>query len=211
MTATPEFALAWISIEHADDFITRHHRHHPPPRGALFAVGLARRGDVIAVAIIGRPVPPAPDDGVTAEVTRTSTNGCAQVIVALYRVVWRAARLRGYRRLITHTDELQIRRGLAAVGLHPVAKLPPRARSHTPRRARADRGVDGVCRIRWEMPSAQSRTASRGEAATSARTAVDRPSGQRGQRRGRAAGPEPIRDPHRHAPFGDPAVLTVCA
>lgn len=204
MTASPEFALAWwISIDHADDFITRHHRHHPPPRGALFAVGLARHGDVIAVAIIGRPVPPAPDDGVTAEVTRTATDGSADVIVALYRVVWRVARLRGYQRLITHTDELQIRRGLAAFGLHPVAKLPPRARSHTPRRARTDRGVDGVCRIRWETASAQSRTASSGdEASTSARTAsVDRPSGQ----------PQTLHDPHRQTPSGDSTMRTVCA
>jgi hypothetical protein len=120
------------------------------PRGALFGVVISRRQGTVAVAIVGRPVPPARDDGRTLEVTRTRSNGTVPAEVAIYRAVWQLIRLRGYQRLITHTEMGAIRRGLAALGVMPVAALPPRAASYVPVRLRTGRGVDGACRVRWE-------------------------------------------------------------
>ncbi len=148
--------LESITVECASEFITNHYRHHAPPAGALFALGITHDdGQPLGVAIAGRPVPPAWDDGATVEITRTrgSIDGSSQIEVALYRAAWRVARAGGYRRLITHSPAGDITLGLREIGLRPVAALPPRARSHTPWRARTDRGVDGVRRIRWEASS----------------------------------------------------------
>ena len=120
------------------------------PEGALFAVVMSEGARTTAVAIVGRPVPPAHDDGFTLEVTRTRTNGSATAEVSLYRAVWQLVRLRGYSRLITHTDMAPIRRCLGALGLTPVAAVPPRSGAHVPARLRVGRGVDGACRVRWE-------------------------------------------------------------
>ena len=37
-------------------FITQYHRHHKPPRGAKFAVGLIDEDRLVGVATAGRPV-----------------------------------------------------------------------------------------------------------------------------------------------------------
>jgi hypothetical protein len=123
----------------------------PPPRGALFAAVISSRIGTRAAAIVGRPVPPARDDGFTLEITRIRTDGAISVEVAIYRAVWQLIRLRGYRRLITHTEMGVIRRGLVTLGLTPAAAVPPRAGAHVPPRLRVGRGVDGACRVRWEM------------------------------------------------------------
>lgn len=138
-----------ITIITAEQFLTMHHRSHPAPRGALFALGITTNDRLVAVAIVGRPVPPAVDDALTAEVTRTGMDS-PQAEVALYRAAWSLLRSQGYRRLITHTQVDQVQRGLRPLGLRPASTLPPRARSYTPHRDRADRGVDGTRRIRWE-------------------------------------------------------------
>jgi hypothetical protein len=122
-----------------------------PPRGALFAAVISSRTGTTAVAIVGRPVPPARDDGFTLEITRIRTGGSVSAEVAIYRAVWQLILLRGYRRLITHTEMGAIRRGLTALGLTPVAAVPPRAGAHVPPRLRVGRGVDGACRVRWEL------------------------------------------------------------
>jgi len=142
-----------IPIPRAITFITRHHRHHPPPAGAQLAVGIVHGTRLVGVAILGRPVPPAMHDGATVEITRTGTgyaDRSTEVEVALYRAAWSVARVYGYHRLITHTHTGAITRGLSAAGLRPVATLPPRAASHTPIGTAHGRGVDGVCRTRWE-------------------------------------------------------------
>lgn len=120
------------------------------PRGGVFAVVLTDPRGQDWVAMVGRPVRPARDDGLTLEVTRTRADGGVAAEVALYRVVWQLIRLRGYRRLITHTDMGAIRRGLAGLGLVPVAAVPPRAGDCVASRLRLGRGVDGACRVRWE-------------------------------------------------------------
>jgi hypothetical protein len=84
-------------------FVRAHHRHHRAPVSALFQVGAALDGEVVGVAIVGRPMARLACDGYTAEVVRVCTTGERNVCSFLYGASWRAARALGYRRLITYT------------------------------------------------------------------------------------------------------------
>ena len=94
-----------ISIRDACVLVKRHHRHHKPPQGALFAIGasLADAESPCAAVIVGRPVARMNDDGWTCEVVRLVSDGTRNACSMLYRAAWRAARAMGYRRLITYT------------------------------------------------------------------------------------------------------------
>jgi len=92
-----------ISYKEACDFIREHHRHHLPPQGWKFGIGVNDGEMVVGVVTVGRPVAAARDDGYTAEVTRCCTNGCKNASSMLYAAAWRAARAMGYKKLITYT------------------------------------------------------------------------------------------------------------
>ena len=44
-----------ITIRAALAWIDRHHSHHGPPAGGTVAVGVARDGELVCVALAGRP------------------------------------------------------------------------------------------------------------------------------------------------------------
>ena len=95
--------LVPIRYRDAKAFIAKHHRHHVPPQGWLFGIGLSNGSELIGVATVGRPVSRHRDDGLTAEVTRCCTDGTRNACSKLYGACWRAVRAMGYRRLITYT------------------------------------------------------------------------------------------------------------
>lgn len=96
-------SIAPMTITAAKQFVSDNHRHHKPPVGALFAIGLSNDGALCGVAIVGRPVARMLQDGVTAEVIRLCTDGTRNACSMLYGAAWRAARALGYSRLITYT------------------------------------------------------------------------------------------------------------
>ena len=96
-------SLIPITLREASAFVARLHRHHKPPQGGIFAIGVAAGDTVRGVAIVGRPVARNAADGWTAEVTRLCTDGTRNAPSMLYRAAWRASRSMGYRRLITYT------------------------------------------------------------------------------------------------------------
>ncbi|WP_245820139.1 XF1762 family protein [Amycolatopsis azurea] len=140
-----------ITFRQACDFIAAHHRHHRPPRGMKFAVGVAQETELVGVAIVGRPVARHLDDGVSVEVTRTCTTGARNANSKLYGVSWRVARTLGFQRLITYTQDGESGASLRAAGFRPVADLRPRPGWSTVSRPRESRGVDGIRRTRWEI------------------------------------------------------------
>lgn len=144
-----------VTFREACDFVAAHHRHHRPPRGMKFAVGVRNGQGLVGVAIVGRPVARHLDDGHTVEVTRTCTDGTRNANSALYGAAWRAARAMGYRRLVTYTQDGETGASLRAAGLRPAAELAPRSGWHTPTRPRRSHGVDGVARVRWEICAAE--------------------------------------------------------
>jgi hypothetical protein len=96
--------IAPCTFPEACTFVGLHHRHHRPPVGHKFSLAVAAEdGEVHGVAIAGRPVARALDDGWTLEVTRVATDGTRNANSALYGACRRAAWALGYRRLVTYT------------------------------------------------------------------------------------------------------------
>jgi L-amino acid N-acyltransferase YncA len=116
-----------MTIGEAREYIRKHHRHHEPPVGALFAVGVATDGEVVGVATVGRPVARGNQDDFTAEVTRCCTDGTKNACSMLYGAAWRAARALGYRRLITYTHKDESGASLRAAGWRIVGQVKARS------------------------------------------------------------------------------------
>ena len=134
-----------LNLRDANRFIAAHHRHHGPVHGHKFSIGLLRNDALIGVAIVGRPVARAIDDGLTGEVTRLCTNGAENACSRLYSACWRAAKAMGYRRIITYILASESGTSLKASGW----KLISHTRGDTwnrPNRRRADKHP--VCKKR---------------------------------------------------------------
>lgn len=97
-------------------FIAEHHRHHRKPVGSLFQIAAAVDGEIVAVAVVGRPVSRILQDGFTAEVTRLCSDGTPNSCSMLYSACWRAAKALGYRRLITYILSTEPGTSLKAAG-----------------------------------------------------------------------------------------------
>jgi hypothetical protein len=97
LTITP------ITFKAANEFVKSHHRHPKPVVGMKFAVAVEHDGQIVGVAITGRPVARKLDNGTTLEVNRCCTDGTPNACSALYGAAWRVAKSMGYQRLITYT------------------------------------------------------------------------------------------------------------
>ena len=144
-----------VSFRQACAFIAEHHRHHKPPRGMKFCLGLADdTGTLVGVATVGRPVARAYDDGLTLEVNRTATDGTRNANSMLYGAAWRAAKAMGYHRLITYTQAGETGASLRAAGWTVVAQRAARGSwaEHSVKLAhlRDTDGSGGEQRTLWE-------------------------------------------------------------
>lgn len=139
-----------VSFADACAFVAEHHRHHEPPVGHKFSMGVALASVLVGVAIVGRPVARGYDDGRTLEVTRVATDGTPHAGSMLYATAWRAAKALGYRRLVTYTQRGESGASLRAAGWTVIAERPPRPGWNVPSRPREPRGTDGVQRYLWE-------------------------------------------------------------
>ncbi|MGL5912090.1 MAG: XF1762 family protein [Phycicoccus sp.] len=145
LTVTP------LTLREARAFVAKHHRHHLPPRGHMFSIAVADvDAKIRGVAIIGRPIARALQDGFTAEVTRTATDGTSNANSALYGAAWRAVKAMGYRRLITYTQAGESGASLCGAGWRIVAHRPARAGWDMPGRPRVDTHSVGIVRTLWE-------------------------------------------------------------
>lgn len=144
-----------LTFRAAAEFVREHHRHNAPPTGHKFSIGVIDDiGTLRGVAMVGRPIARAFDDGLTVEVNRTCTDGYPNANSALYGAAWRAARAMGYRRMVTYTQADETGASLRAAGAIHVKDLPPRkgwADSSVALRALRDPiGTGGVARTLWE-------------------------------------------------------------
>lgn len=141
-----------VTFSDACAFVQMWHRHHQPPVGHKFSVGVATDDNTLrGVAIVGRPVARHLDDWLTLEVARTATDGTKNANSALYGTAWRAAKALGYRRLITYTQAGESGASLRGAGWSIVAHRPPRQGWATRSRPRAGHGNDNVARTLWEI------------------------------------------------------------
>lgn len=91
-----------ISLKQANEYVTQHHRHHKAVRGCKFCIGLEIEGQIVGVAICGRPVSRHYDNGTTLEINRLCTNGYKNACSMLYGACVRIAKEMGYKRIITY-------------------------------------------------------------------------------------------------------------
>jgi hypothetical protein len=122
-----------VTLETANDFVRRLHRHNKPVTGSKFCIGVSQgvqceycagkgqifemmtatretcpkcrgeRTQLVGVAIVGRPVAPRLDDGLTAEITRVCTDGTRNAASMLYGACRKASKAMGYDRIFTYT------------------------------------------------------------------------------------------------------------
>ena len=105
-----------VSLAEANAFVAQHHRHHKPVTGHKFSIGCTADGQLVGVAIVGRPVSRYLDDGQTLEVNRLCTDGTKNACSMLYGAAARAARAMGYRKIITYILDTEHGASLRAVG-----------------------------------------------------------------------------------------------
>jgi hypothetical protein len=152
MAAATAAKLAVVPVSFADAcaFVAEWHRHHTPPVGHKFSLGVAAGEVLVGVAIVGRPVARHLDNGTTLEVTRSATDGTANANSMLYGAAWRAAKALGYRRLITYTQAGESGASLRAAGWTIIGERQPKPGWSRPSRPRKSRGTENVQRFLWE-------------------------------------------------------------
>ena len=114
------------TIQDAKAFVNQHHRHHRcgKKQTGMFAVAVAADGEIVGVAIVGRPVARGMQDGFCAEVTRLCVlTGYKNACSKLYAACWRAARAIGYKTLITYILDSEPGTSLKAAGWKCVASV----------------------------------------------------------------------------------------
>jgi hypothetical protein len=149
--------LVPVTFRAACAFVAELHRHHKPPRGHKFSIGLVCNGRLVGVVMCGRPVARSFDDGLTLEVNRSCTDGTKNANSMLYGAAWRAGKAMGYRRCITYTQIGESGVSLRAAGWRRVREIASRGSwaEHTKdERLKAMRDVEGaggVGRTLWEI------------------------------------------------------------
>ena len=158
MSYTAAIEITPITISAARSVVAAVHRRHDPPQGGLFAAALTVGGEVVGVAIAGRPVSRRLDDGLTIEVTRVAVvaghrNGCTM----LYAAICRAAAALGYRRAITYTCDDEPGTSCKAAGFTDdgpaggVCGMPNSSRCSTPPATRP--GLSGAGCVPSDIPT----------------------------------------------------------
>jgi hypothetical protein len=127
-----------IQLSEANAFIKQWHRHHRPVQGHLFSLGAALEGEIVGVAIVGRPVSRMRDDGMTAEVTRLCTDGTRNACSFLYGASARAAFALGFKRIGTYILASEPGASLYGAGWRLIGETPGGSWS-VPSRPRVDK------------------------------------------------------------------------
>lgn len=90
-----------LTLKEANNFIEDHHRHHKPVRGHRFSLGCLKDGQMVGVAICGRPVARKTNYQEVLEVTRLCTDGTKNTCSFLYSACARVAKEMGFKKIQT--------------------------------------------------------------------------------------------------------------
>jgi len=139
-----------IKQDEAKAFVTQNHRHHKAPAGSIFQIGCAEAGEMIGVAMVGRPVSRELDNGWTLEVNRLcvkegNKNACSM----LYAACWRACKALGYTKCITYILDTEPGTSLNAAGWKCIGKKGG-GTWNTPARPRVDKHPNQM-KIKYEI------------------------------------------------------------
>lgn len=127
-------------LREANRFVGRFHRHHKPVRGYRWAIAAEdAAGQVVGVAIAGRPVARAVDARRVVEVTRLCTDGTKNACSFLYAAAGRVAREMGYDKIQTYILASEPGTSLRAAGWRSDGPVAGRQWEHsTERQLRLD-------------------------------------------------------------------------
>jgi hypothetical protein len=151
-----------ITFRAACAYVTAYHRHNKAPRGHKFSIAAMVDDCIVGVAMVGRPVARAFDDGLTAEINRTCTEGYPNANSMLYGAAARACKAMGYLRVISYTQADETGASLKAAGFVRVRSIAARkswAESSAGRlkSMRDPVGNGGVPRDLWEIAFTKTR------------------------------------------------------
>ena len=141
-----------ISISEANQFVISYHRHNKATPVSKFAIGASDGSRLVGVAIVGRPVARALDDGFTCEVTRCCVLDDAPkgTCSFLYSRCWRAWSAMGGKKLITYTLQSEPGASLRGAGWRIVGETPGHSKGWTNRPGREWSAIQGQAKFRWE-------------------------------------------------------------
>lgn len=112
-----------VEFREAAEFVSKHHRHHTPPVGHKFSIGVEFEGELVGVVIVGRPVSRERQDGRTLEVTRLCTVGHKNACSMLYGAAARATFALGYERIGTYVLKREGGGSVVAAGWKCIAEV----------------------------------------------------------------------------------------
>ncbi|MDF5757608.1 XF1762 family protein [Spongiactinospora sp. TRM90649] len=113
-------AITPVRLRTARAFVTWTHRYLAPPADAEIILGVQAGTSLAGVVFVGALACWRHDDGHTAEIVCLSTDGTPNACSALLGAARRAARTKGYRRLIVRTRPGESGASLRAAGSHPM-------------------------------------------------------------------------------------------
>lgn len=105
-----------LHLREANEYVERLHRHHRKVQTHKFSIGAYDGDRLVGVVIVGRPVSPALEDGVTAEVNRLCTDGTPNACSFLYAAAAQAAKAMGYTSILTYILDSEPGTTLKAAG-----------------------------------------------------------------------------------------------
>jgi len=109
-----------LTLKEANKAVSMWHRHHKPAVGQKFSIGAVNsQGDLVGVAITGRPIARCTDQRMVLEILRVATDGTRNACSILLGAVGRAAKAMGYARVQTTTLQRESGSSLRAVGWKP--------------------------------------------------------------------------------------------
>jgi hypothetical protein len=120
------FSIQPIPFRLAKLFVRRYHSYRTAPRGCLFCLQANYAGEVCGVAIVGRPISPDVQDGLTCEMTRLALKRNYQCGASfLASRAWRAAKSLGYVRMVSYVADTHLGTSLVAAGFkHTRSSVP---------------------------------------------------------------------------------------
>lgn len=142
-----------ITLQKANDFVERHHRHSSRTSndGGKFAIGLEQEGELVGVAIVGRPISrqiqmfhgPGVAELLRCCVRSDAPEGSGKKLNARCKRIWQ---LMGGTRLITYTLASETGGSLSGAGFEVEAVVPGRQWNGG---KNGDRPIATEPKVRW--------------------------------------------------------------
>lgn len=145
--------LVPLTVKKANSIVLAWHRHNKPTVGGRWALGAMHNGELVGVAIVGRPIARMVEADFTVEVTRVCTTPSApkNTNSFLYGATRRVWQTMGGKKCLTYTLQSESGSSLRAAGWIPDGAINGEqwGRKNRPRSVQQ---VSGLPKLRWRTP-----------------------------------------------------------